>query len=92
MKAVILFSFLVAVDNCISLCSNGLVGQLPSFLFLVLVADLVVFEVDSLIATVVQFYPRVGKLFDVIHDALDIRLHDFVDNKLCMSTVSASNE
>ena len=57
MEKIILFSFLVAVDDDILMGFYFLIGQLPGLLDLVLVADLVVFEIDRLIAVVVQLYP-----------------------------------
>ena len=73
------FLLLVAVDNDIALGRNLLVRQLVSLLFLVLVADFVVFQIDGGIRGVIQLYPRVGELLDVIHDAFYVRLHQLVD-------------
>ena len=79
MKALILQTFLVAIDDDIAFGGYGLVGPLLGFFHVVLVANLVVFEVDGLIAGVVQFNPGVRKFMDVVQNAFDIRLHDFVD-------------
>ena len=80
---------LVAVDEDVAAGGNLHAGQLVGLLHLVLVADFVVLQVDGGIRRVVQFHPGVGKLLDVVHDALDVRLHQFVDfQSLCGCTAT----
>ena len=75
--------FLVAVNDGVTFGCYRFIRQLPGFLWLVLlVVDLVVSQVDGCICGVIQLYPRVWKFVNVIHRALDIRLHQFVNHKV----------
>ena len=84
--------FLVTVDEDIALGRYFLVGQLPGLSNLVLAADFVVFQVNGGICGVVEFHPRVGKLFHVVHDALYVRLHQFVDYQILRLCAQRSSE
>ena len=39
-------------------------------------------QIDGSGARIVQFHPRVGKLVEVVHDAVHVRLHQLVQNHL----------
>ena len=56
-KAVVLLTFLVAVNDDITSSRNLLVGQLPGFLFLVFVTNLVILQVDGCLCGVIQLHP-----------------------------------
>ena len=60
-------------------------GQLPSLGGIVTDTKFELAEHHSLITGIIQFHPRVWKLIDVVHYAVDIRLHNLIDNQLCMT-------
>ena len=61
------------------------VGQLPCLADLLLCSNLVVFQGDVLRGRVIQFDPRVGEVVDVVHDTVNVRLHQLVDEQVVLS-------
>ena len=57
MQTIVFLALLVTIDNHKSLGGNGLIRQLPGLFHLVLVANLIVLQVDVRIRGVVQLHP-----------------------------------
>ena len=75
----------ITINKDVLLGLHRTAGQLPGLVGIVGDAQFVLVQVHCRGTCIVQFYPRVGELVDIIHHAVDVRLHDFVDDKLRMA-------
>ena len=85
-----LLALFVAIDKQTTPSVHLLVGQLPSIGGIGGDTYLIVLQVDALPPRIVQFHPGVRELVQVIHHAVNVRLHQFVDNQRSILTVSIS--
>ena len=78
----------VAIDHCILPRRKSLIGQLPGLVIrFVTHAQAVILQIDRCVARVIQLHPRIWKLVQVIHDTIDVRLHQFINQNLGTNTV-----
>ena len=80
---------LVAVDECPHLGRHHLVRQLPGLVAILRSAQLVVLQAHGIIARVIKFHPGIWEILEVIHDTVHVRLHQFIDNQLSLSSLPA---
>ena len=73
---------LVTIDHGILASLQDLHRQLPGRVDIVCQTQPVTSQVDGRRAAVIQFYPRVGEVVQIVHDTIDVRLHQFVDAQL----------
>ena len=75
----------ITINKDVLLGLHRTVGQLPGLAGLVADAQFVLIEIHCRGTCIIQFHPRIGKLVDIIHHAVNVRLHQFIDNQLCMT-------
>ena len=97
-----LLRLFIATDNDKLPGLQRLQRQLPSSIDIVCQAQLVTSQINGRRPTIVQLYPRIGKIVQVVHDTVDVRLHQFIDAQLafllaivlqrCLDQIDASND
>ena len=73
---------LVAIKQNVLMAAYGMVGQLPGLCSLIADAELILAEIHSRGTSVIEFHPRIGKLIQIVHHTVDVRLHELINDEL----------
>ena len=72
---------LVAVHHHVALALHRLEGQFPRFVRPITQPNPVFAQIHACRCRIIQFHPRVGEIVQIVHRAVNVRLHQLVNHK-----------